>query len=249
MSDDKAIRLSKYMSELGLCSRREADQYISQGQVKVDGKIVEQLGFKIIPPVEVELVGQAKSQQDEKLSVILYKPIGYVSGPKEREYPSALDLIQEKNRRPLTKQNRLKSHLKHGMAPVGRLDVDTTGLLILSSYGPLVKKIIGPDNNVEKEYIVKVKTVPTAEQIQNLSNGSITLDDQKLLPCKCYFEQKSQKLHLILKEGKKRQVRRMCEAVDLEVIALKRIRIGPLTLKGLKSGEWRYIDRKEIDQI
>ncbi|MEZ4871033.1 MAG: pseudouridine synthase [Bdellovibrionales bacterium] len=250
MSDQSPIRLSKYMSQIGLCSRREADQFIEKGLVKVNGEIISTLGKKIVPPVKVELLAEAKKIQDDKLSVILYKPIGYVSGPREIEYPSALDLVVESSRAQSFGGPQLKTHLKNGLAPVGRLDVNTTGLLILSSYGPLVKKVIGPDSTLEKEYIIRTASEPTPEQIEKLASGTIVIDETYTVkPAKCHWNREKQRLHLILTEGKKRQVRKMCEAAQLEIVALKRIRVGPLTLKGLKSGEWRYLSFEEINQL
>lgn len=245
----ESMRLSKYMSQLGLCSRREADAYIEKGWVKVNGQVVDQLGTKVTPPAKVELTQGATETQGDKKTVILYKPLGYVSGPAEEEYPSALDLIQWLAWTPLKNgpSDRPKSlKFKQGLAPVGRLDVNTTGLLIMSAKGPLVKKIIGPDTVIEKEYLVKIESPPTPDQLQKLRNGTLVMDGQTLKKAHVDYHADKKQLTIVLTQGKKRQVRRMCELVGLNIVALRRVRIGALTLKGLKPGQWRFVDDHEI---
>lgn len=240
MPETENIRLSKIMSHRGLSSRREADKLIEQHQVKVNGQVVTELGFKCQSNAEIEILSSGKQILDSKVSVILYKPIGYISGPREEKYPSALDLIQPENKLATSKGPKMNTSLKMGMAPAGRLDVDSTGLLILTSNGVLVKKLIH-ESEVEKEYRVRVKGQITEERMNLLRHG-LSLDDKPLKPAVIELDPHTPDcLIFILKEGKKRQIRRMCELVQLQVVALRRVRIGNYTLKSLKPGQWRYI--------
>ena len=242
------VRLSKLMAHRGLCSRREADELIAQGLVKVDGVVQDQLGIKFSPDVRIELSAQAKKDLSNKLSVILYKPIGYVSGPREENYPSALDLIVEENRLANSEGPRTTVARKTGMAPAGRLDVDSTGLLILTAFGPLARKLIEENSAVEKEYHVKVSGPLSEQSLETLRYG-LELDGKQLKPAQVQWKIKGKVLQFILKEGRKRQIRRMCEAVGLNVIALKRVRTGPFDLSGLKPGQWRHLTQSEIQKI
>ncbi len=242
------IRLSKIMAHRGLCSRREADELIKNGFVKVNGEIVSELGVKFLESVSIEVTGQGQKQLEDKLSIILYKPLGYVSGPKEERYPSALDLIQESNRSVSCQGLKLKPHLKTGLAPAGRLDVDSTGLLVLTAFGPLARKLIEKDSTIAKEYRVKVSGTLTDESLEKLQHG-LSLDNVVLKPALVEWVTKNKILRFVLKEGRKRQIRRMCDLVDLKVTALKRVHIGPLNLKHLTPGQWRYLTTNEINEI
>lgn len=234
------------MSLKGLCSRREADRLISDGQVLVDGQVISELGSKVSPQVEISLKKQGKKTLDLKVSLMIHKPVGYVSSQPENDYKAAVELVGSESQADPKNLAFKRSHLK-GLAPAGRLDIDSKGLLILTSDGVLAKAIINQNSNVEKEYIVWVKGDITDNRLNKLRHG-IVLDEKKLKPA--IVEKKAEgRLKFILKEGRKRQIRRMCEAVGLKVTSLKRIRIGTLKLGNLKEGEWRFLSRKEISDL
>lgn len=247
---DQKIRLSKLMSERGLCSRREADDYISRGLVSVDGVVVSELGFKVFPDCKITLSAEAMRQQKNLVTIMLNKPIGYVSNLPEPGYEPAIRLITEDNQYFLNTQTKIK--LKMGdlknIAVTGRLDIDSQGLLLFTQDGRLAKKIIGENSAVEKEYLVRVtyegpeKKLPT-EKLNLLRHG-LELDGEKLKPAQVDWINEDQ-LKFILKEGKKRQIRRMCELVQLKVKGLKRVRIGQLKLGDLPEGQWRFVTAKE----
>ena len=242
MSDP--IRLSKLMSERGLCSRREADSYIERGLVFVDGKRVSELGTKVDPDCAIRLDREASAQQQQRVTILLHKPIGYVSGQPEPGYQPAVVLI-----RPETLwqdghagQAFSRDHLK-GLAPAGRLDIDSTGLLVLTQDGRIAKQLIGDDSDVEKEYLVRVEG-PLDDRGFALLNHGLSLDGKKLRPARVTWQNADQ-LRFILKEGRKRQIRRMCELVGLNVVGLKRVRIGHMRLSDLPLGQWRYLREDE----
>lgn len=238
------VRLSKLMSEQGLCSRREADDYIERGLVKVDGVTVNELGTRIFPGQKITLERAAHAQQAARVTILLNKPIGYVSGQAEEGYKPAVTLISAASRfsgdaAPL---RFLPSHLK-SLAPAGRLDIDSQGLLVLTQDGRIAKQLIGEDSGIEKEYLVRVEGRLAANGLALLNHG-LSLDGQKLKPAKVSWQNEDQ-LRFVLKEGKKRQIRRMCELVGLKVIGLKRVRIGRVKLGDLPQGQWRYLRSDE----
>ena len=233
-------RLSKRMSHLGLCSRREADDYIEKGWVKVNGQTAV-LGQKVLPSDRIELLSQAKRGMAEKITVLLHKPVGFVSGQPEKAYRSALELITAENFFN-TSQKMPKLPLFH-LAPAGRLDIDSTGLLILTQDGRIAKKIIGENSTIEKEYLVRV-TGKLSEEGLRLLNHGLSLDGKALQPARVSWQNQDQ-LRFILREGKKRQIRRMCELVGLRVIGLKRVRIGRVRLGDLPLGKWRILREGE----
>lgn len=237
------LRLSRLMALRGLCSRREADEYISQGLVMVDGKVIDQLGSKVDENQDVTLLDQAVENQNKKLTVILNKPVGYVSGTPENEYKPAAALIIAKNcaHRPPSisyKQQALKS-----LAPAGRLDIDSQGLLVLTQDGRIARKLINPDSEIEKEYLVRFKGLVNQSKLDQLCNG-LSLDGKALKPASVTILNKDQ-LRFVLKEGRKRQIRRMCELVDLDILKLQRVRIGAVTLGNLPLGQWRTLKPEE----
>ena len=252
MSEDKKnepLRLSKLMSERGLCSRREADDFIAKGLVRVNGEIVTELGTKVLPNVRISLEAEAMRKQKNLVTIIMNKPIGYVSGQPEPGYEPAIRLVNDRNQFGLQKRILQHGDLK-GIAVVGRLDIDSQGLLIFTQDGRLAKKIIGEDADMEKEYIVRVryqgreKELP-AEKLKLLNYG-LSIDGEKLKPAKVEWINEDQ-LRFILKQGKKRQIRKMCEMVDLQVLGLKRVRVGKLMLGDLPEGRWRFLeDHEEI---
>ncbi|MDR5819964.1 pseudouridine synthase [Caballeronia sp. LZ043] len=250
---DGLVRLSKVMSELGLCSRREADEWIEKGWVLVDGEVIDTLGTRIRPTAEIDVLPAARSAQSQRVTILLHKPVGYVSGQAEDGYEPAVTLITPANR---WEEDRAgirfaPSHLRT-LAPAGRLDIDSTGLLVLTQDGRIAKQLIGGHSEVDKEYLVRVRlgdhTVDVdkhlpAEQLALLRHG-LELDGVPLKTAQVSW-QNGEQLRFVLREGKKRQIRRMCELVGLEVVGLKRIRMGGVTLGNLPPGQWRYLGPNE----
>jgi 23S rRNA pseudouridine2604 synthase len=238
------VRLSKRMSELGLCSRREADEWIERGWVRVDGVKVSELGSKVLPHQRISVERQASAEQARRVTVLINKPVGYVSGQAEDGYKPAVTLVNAESR---WKEDKAPiqfhpSQLR-SLVPAGRLDIDSVGLLVLTQDGRIAKQLIGEGSAVEKEYLVRVQyqkpgKLPDADL--RLLNHGLSLDGKKLLPAKVRWQNEDQ-LSFILREGKKRQIRRMCEAVGLKVLGLKRVRIGRITLGDLPAGQWRYL--------
>lgn len=232
------------MADRGLCSRREADVWIEKGWVDVDGQCVRILGAKIDPHQQITVSPAALQTQSHHDTVLLHKPIGYVSGQAEGSYQPAAVLIIPKyhwseDRGPLP---RSQQHSKH-WAPAGRLDIDSTGLLVLTKDGRVAKKLIGSDSEVEKEYLVRVVGTLTDESLGLLREG-LSLDGKALKKAQVSWLNKDQ-LRFVLREGKKRQIRRMCELVGLKVTGLKRVRIGSVSLGNLPLGQWRYLRANE----
>lgn len=228
------------MAQRGLCSRREADRYIEQGLVSVDGEIISTLGTKVFEHQSVELAAKAKSRQAALNTVILNKPPGYVSGLPEKGYQSAVMLITDAN----AADNKANAPTRKGLAPAGRLDIDSTGLIVFTEDGRIARQLIGENTRIEKEYYVGVKGEITKQKIATLCHG-LNLDGKKLSPAKVTKSQ-ADELVFILKEGRKRQIRRMCEQVDLQVTRLKRTRIGQVKLAGLARGKWRLLKPGEV---
>jgi 23S rRNA pseudouridine2604 synthase len=242
------VRLSKRMAELGLCSRREADEYIAKGWVKVDGMVVNVLGSKVGLGAKITLDPQARASQQQLATILLNKPIGYVSGQAEDGYQPAVTLIQPVNQwSGDASGKRFFSAMLKGLAPAGRLDIDSTGLLVLTQDGRIAKQLIGEDSGIEKEYLVRVsfgkvvlnvRDVFPADQLDRLCHG-LSLDGKLLKPAQVEW-QNAEQLRFVLREGKKRQIRRMCELVGLKVTALKRVRMGQVRLGDLPIGKWRF---------
>lgn len=237
------IRVSKLMSERGMCSRREADDYITKGWVLVNGSRVEELGTRAPSNAKITLTSQGLGVN--KVTILINKPIGYVSGQAEEDYKPAIKLVKPNNQfsDDKSKNKFIRQHLK-GLAPAGRLDIDSTGLLVLTQDGRVAKKLIGQDSQVEKEYLVRVSGTMTENGMELLHHG-LELDGKALKPAKVSWINDDQ-LRFVLREGKKRQIRRMCELVGLRVAGLKRVRIGQVKLSKLPIGEWRYLGDKEL---
>ncbi len=251
---DGLVRLSKRMSELGLCSRREADEWIPRGWVLVDGKPVTELGTRIRPDATIEIQQAARSEQGERVTVLLHKPVGYVSGQAEEGYQPAAALFTAENQWENDPTRKRFAPWQHkGLAPAGRLDIDSTGLLVLTQDGRIARQLIGEDSNIEKEYLVRVvwedapdgpvernvSAVFPAERLDKLRHG-LSLDGEPLKPAKVSWQNEEQ-LRFVLREGKKRQIRRMCEQVGLKVVGLKRVRMGRIVLGDLPVGQWRFL--------
>lgn len=237
-------RLSKIMAARGMCSRREADRYIERGLVLVDGQVISELGTKVSPDVEIELAEAGKKRQEAQATFLLNKPVGYVSAQPEDGHKPAEVLLRKETRWNQDKsRRRFQPRQLKGLAPAGRLDIDSTGLLVLTQDGRVARRIIGEDSDVDKEYLVRV-TGQLSEKGLRLLNHGLSLDDKPLKPAKVSWQNEDQ-LRFVLHEGKKRQIRRMCELVGLKVVGLKRIRIGHVMLGNLPSGQWRYLHDNE----
>lgn len=238
------IRLSKLMSEQGLCSRREADQFIERGWVAVDGEPVSELGTKIYPTQKIRLNKAAQIQQQRYITILLNKPVGYVSGQPEPGYQPAIGLINRQSQfiDKSFPQRFSQAHLKK-LAPAGRLDIDSQGLLVLTQDGRIAKQLIAAESSIEKEYLVRIEGSLPSEKLALLNYG-LSLDGQALKRAQVSWQNKDQ-LRFILKEGKKRQIRRMCELVAIKITGLKRVRIGNVKLADLPEGKWRYLKVNE----
>ncbi|WP_306715419.1 pseudouridine synthase [Burkholderia dolosa] len=247
------MRLSKRMSELGLCSRREADEWIEKGWVLVDGERIDTLGTKVRADQRIEIDERAQAAQAAQVTILLHKPVGYVSGQAEDGYEPATVLITRENhwsgdRSPL----RFSPQHLRTLAPAGRLDIDSTGLLVLTQNGRIAKQLIGEQSDVDKEYLVRVRYGDMltdidrhfpAESLAKLRHG-LELDGVALKPAMVSW-QNGEQLRFVLREGRKRQIRRMCELVGLDVIGLKRVRMGRVMLGALPQGQWRYLSADE----
>ncbi len=243
MPPEDGFRLSKVLSDRGLSSRREADDWIAAGWVTVDG-VMAVLGQRVLPDAKIEIDAAARSQQAKSVTIVLHKPIGYVSGQAEDGYEPAALLVTEANHWD-EDSSRKPFHLGHtrGLAPAGRLDIDSTGMLVLTQDGRIAKHLIGEDSDVEKEYLVRVEYSAAenfpASDLALLQHG-LELDGKQLKPAKVSWANEDQ-LRFVLREGRKRQIRRMCELVGLKVTGLKRVRIGSVVLGKLPMGQWRYL--------
>lgn len=235
------IRLQKYMAECGVASRRKCEELISQGKVKVNGKIVTELGTKINPNKdEVVFNGKnLKHEDDEKVYILLNKPIGYVTTVKDQfSRDTVLDLIKTNKR----------------VVPVGRLDMYTSGAIILTNDGEFVYKVTHPKHEIDKTYNVTVKGIVTKEDIENLQKGVVidenyTTKEANARILKIDKEKDISRIEIKIHEGKNRQVRKMCEAINKKVLALHRSKIGNINVKDLKIGDWRYLTIKEVKNL
>ena len=260
-----AVRLNKRMADLKLCSRREADEWIANGWVKVNGRPAE-MGVKVTPADRIEVDKAAKGQQASQVTILINKPIGYVSGQAEDGHDPAVKLFTPQNRWADDNARFFFSPKQlRGLAPCGRLDIDSTGLLVMTQDGRIARQLIGEDS-MEKEYLVRVayhglgQPAPTGQLVRLDDDDPVTtnvqavfpkamlaklrhglsLDGQALKPARVDWQNPEQ-LRFVLTEGKKRQIRRMCELVGLKVVGLKRVRIGRVMLGNLPLGQWRYL--------
>ena len=250
-SSPVTIRLNKRMAELGLCSRREADAWIEQGWVRVNGQPAV-MGQPVAANARIEIDRAAEQQQKQQVTILINKPVGYVSGQAEDGHEPAVALIQPGNRwSECNSRMRWGFDQLRGLAPAGRLDIDSIGLLVLTQDGRVARQLIGEDSEMEKEYLVRVslgdlrgennnvQALFDPEKLKLLCHG-LSLDGKPLKPAQVSWQNPEQ-LRFVLKEGKKRQIRRMCEQVGLYVTGLKRVRIGHVNLGHLPVGQWRYL--------
>ena len=234
------MRLQKYLASCGVASRRKCEELILNGKIEVNGSTVFELGTKVNPDKdEVKYNGKVVKLEDEKIYILLNKPIGYVTTAKEQfGRDMVLDLVKVNKR----------------IVPVGRLDMYTSGVLILTNDGDFVNKLTHPSHEIDKTYNVTLKGIVSKEEIEKLQNG-VEIDDgyvtkpAKVKILKIDEEKKISRIQITIHEGKNRQVRKMCEAVGKRVLALHRCKIGTLDVKDLKLGEWRYLSKREVESF
>jgi len=235
-------RVNKWLAQSGVCSRREAEGLIADGLVSIDGERVDDPGRKILPGQTLTLADRA-SEALAGFTAVLNKPVGYVSGQPEPGYTPAVRLLTSAA---LVGEGRPPDP-RASLPPLGRLDMDSRGLLILSDDGVLAKAVIGPQSELDKEYVVRVAGQIDEAKLSRLRHG-LSLDGRKLKPAKVSVTQ-AQTLRFVLKEGRNRQIRRMCDLVGLRVSDLQRIRIGPLKLGDLPEGHWRLLTAAEREAM
>ena len=234
-------RLQKYLANQGVTSRRKAEEYILQGKVKVNGKVVKELGTKInIEKDIVEFEGKEVKKEIKKVYVLLNKPIDYVTTVKDQfSRNTVVDLVKNAG---------------ENLIPVGRLDMYTSGALILTNDGDFIYHVTHPKHEVEKTYTVTLRGKVTIEEVEKLRQGVIIDEEYLTKPAKVKIlkideEENISRLEITIHEGKNRQVRKMCEAVGKKVVALHRSKIGNIEVKDLKIGTWRYLTKKEVDML
>ena len=233
-------RVNRWLAQNGVCSRREAEDLIARGLVSIDGERVEDVGRKITAGQTLTLADAAQAELQSSLSVVLNKPVGVVSAQPEGDQVPAVRLL---TRAALVGECPQLPDAHTSLAPLGRLDMDSHGLLLLSDDGVLAKAIIGPESDLEKEYVVRVAGQVTEDKLARLRHG-LQLDRRQLRRAKV-TALAPQTLRFVLKEGRNRQIRRMCQLVGLHVVDLLRVRIGPLWLDDLPEGRWRVLTPKE----
>lgn len=237
--EDNKERLQKYLANCGIASRRKCEELILEGKVSVNGNIVQELGTKIAPNVDkVEYCGKLVQENKENVYILLNKPIGYVTTSKDQfQRDTVLDLVKVKER----------------IVPVGRLDMYTSGALILTNDGDFVYKVTHPKHEITKTYTVTLKGKVQEKDVESLRNG-VEIEDYITKPAKVKIlkidnEKDISRLEIVIHEGKNRQVRKMCETVGYKVLALHRSKIGNIAVKSLKIGEYRYLTEKEVKSL
>ena len=233
------VRLQKYIADCGITSRRKAEELIKQGKIKVNGQIVYELGTKINPQKDIVLYQDKKIKEKENnIYILLNKPIGYVTTVNDQfKRPFVLDLVKVKQR----------------IVPVGRLDMYTSGALILTNDGDFVYQVTHPKHEIDKTYTVTIKGIVTKQDVELLKNGvkigDYTTKPAKVKILKTILENNSSRLEITIHEGKNRQIRKMCEAVGYPVLALHRSKISGIDVKDLPLGKWRFLSKQEVERI
>jgi 23S rRNA pseudouridine2604 synthase len=238
--DAEPSRVNRWLAQQGVCSRREAEALIAGGLVAIDGETVEDVGRKILPGQTLTLADRAEAGLSAQLTAVLHKPVGVVSGQPEPGQTPAVRLL---SRKALVGEAPKIPDAQTSLPPLGRLDMDSRGLLILSEDGVLAKAVIGPESALDKEYLVRVSGEITEGKLKQLRFG-LRLDGRQLKRAQV-TRIGDQKLRFVLAEGRNRQIRRMCELVGLDVVDLFRVRIGPLKLGDLPEGRWRALTPAE----
>ena len=235
------IRLQKFMADCGVASRRKCEEYILKGLVRVNGEIVNKLGIKVVPDKDIVEYNGKKIQNvnNKKVYILLNKPIGYVTTVKEQfGRPTVMELVK---------------NVKERVVPVGRLDMYTSGAIILTNDGDFVYKVTHPKYEIEKTYIVTLRGKVLPEEIEKLKNG-VKIDDYvsgkaKVKAIKYDVDKNESRLEIIIHEGKNREVRKMCEAIGKKVLALHRTKIGNIEVKPLELGKYRFLTAKEVESL
>ena len=232
-------RLQKYLAECGVASRRKCEELILKGKVKVNNQIVTELGVKVNPEKDIVKFEDKEVKPTSKMVyILLNKPIGYVTTADDQfGRDTVLDLVKVKER----------------IVPVGRLDMYTSGALILTNDGDFVYKVTHPKHEIEKTYTVTVKGIIKNEEVEQLRKG-VKIDDYITKPAKVKIlktdiEKNISRLEIVIHEGKNRQVRKMCESVGRRVLALHRSKIGKIGVKDIELGKWRYLKDREIQEL
>lgn len=237
------VRLQKFLAEAGVASRRKCEELIGEGKVSVNGKVVTELGTKVNPDIDkVTFNGQIVENKAKKVYILLNKPIGYVTTANDQfSRDTVLDLVKVKER----------------VVPCGRLDMYTSGALILTNDGDFIYKITHPKHEITKTYTVTLKGIVTNEEVEKLRNGVVIDDDgvpyktkeARVKILKTDIEKDISRLEIVIHEGKNRQVRKMCEAVNRKVLALHRTKIGDIVVKDIALGKWRFLKDYEIKKL
>jgi 23S rRNA pseudouridine2604 synthase len=244
----EGVRLNKRMAQLGIASRREADGLIAAGRVRVDGVIKRELGVRVTLDQRIELDAIGKAAQAARLTVIIHKPPGLVSGQAEDGYEDAATLLRPEHLDPghpwtpwgeMPTKEAFPHGWTRGLAPAGRLDLDSSGMLVITSDGTVARTLIGPERRIEKEYVVRLDSEPNDDQIRRLRFG-LRLDDRALMAAQVDRIGPG-KLRMVLREGRKRQIRRMVEMLGLQVVSLIRVRIGGVKLGDLERSHFRFL--------
>jgi 23S rRNA pseudouridine2604 synthase len=241
------IRLSKLMAARGLCSRREADEFIARGWVLVDGVVCNTLGTRVAETARIDLLPAAQRQQSKLATFLLNKPIGFVSGQPEDGHEPSVKLLIPANRWEECRTGTFEPLQLRGLAPAGRLDIDSKGLIVFTQDGRIAKQLTGENSEIDKEYLVRVQGTVDESVLSRLRHG-LELDGEPLRPANVDVMNADQ-LRVVLFEGKRRQIRRMCELVGLKVTGLKRVRIGGVRLGKLPEGRWRYLGPTETFDV
>ncbi len=236
-------RLQKYLATCGVASRRKCEELIKEGKIKVNGRVVTELGTKVSNKDKVEFNGKVIKENNKKVYILLNKPIGYVTTVKDQfDRPTVMDLVKKEKTR---------------LLPVGRLDMYTSGALILTNDGEFINKITHPKNEIEKTYNVTLTGIITQEDANKLKNGveieenneKVKTGKAKVKILKTDEEKNISRIQITIHEGKNREVRKMCEAIDKKVLALHRAKIGNLDVKDLKLGTYRYLTKNDLKKI
>jgi len=229
---DKPFRLQKFLAKAGVCSRREGERFIAAGRVRVNGSVVREMGTRVDPEADrVEVDGRPVVMEEKPVYILLNKPKGYISSCRHEGEPIVIDLVPVRER----------------VFPVGRLDKDSTGLLLLTNDGGIHHRLAHPSFDHEKEYVVETKRDISDAALKKMAGG-ITIDGKQTRPADVRRESKN-RFRIVLREGRKRQIRRMVDAVENEVKSLHRVRMAGLSLGNLPEGEWRYLKNAEIRSL
>jgi len=238
--EDEPQRVNKWLAQSGVCSRREAEALIADGLVSIDGEVVEDVGRKILTGQTLVLADRATNKLDASLTVMIHKPVGIVSSQPD---PGQIPAVRLLKRETLWAHEAVIPNFSNRLAPVGRLDMDSRGLLLMSEDGVVAKAVIGPQSELEKEYRVAIMGEITEEKLELMRFG-LELDGRELRPA--HVEMISdQRIQVILQEGRNRQIRRMCELLEWKVVDLFRVRVGPITLGDMPEGCWRPLTSEE----